>query len=63
MKKIPLEELAEGGLINDQDGSATQRVRQSLKIDATKPMAPKSSKPGITPLIKQRGNPALKKFR
>lgn len=48
MPKVRLQDLAEGGFINDRSGKATTKVRKQLAYDE----APK-----------KRGNPTLRKFK
>mgnify|MGYP001570771200 CR=1 FL=1 len=47
-KQFKMEDFAEAGFINDRSGKRTKEMRKSLKIRP--------------PLIRKRGNPALRKF-
>ena len=55
MPKVRLEDVAEGGFINDASGKATERVRKNFKgkfVGDDDPVPPKS-----------KGNPSMKKFK
>ena len=52
-----MEDMMEGGFINDRSGKATKKVREEMPMKMKQHMMPEMHKE------MRKGNPAMKKFR
>ena len=58
-----MEDMMEGGFINDRSGKATEAVRRKMTGAQSSEAENKRLQKKMRPLIRRQGNPALKSFK